>query len=69
MTLPELKAEMERAVAGLVIEQKRLRPRVGSGIFVAGASRFIAGQSALRDAMSHFAHLLFVGLASDLEEQ
>ena len=67
--LRKLQAHVERIVLGAIVEEEGLGPRRGLGFFLARAASFIARETAMGDALHHFVHLLFVGLASDLEQQ
>ena len=62
-------AHVEGIVLGAIVEEEGLGTRSGLGFFLAGAARFIACEAALGDALHHFLHLFFSGLAGDLEKQ
>src|SRR5271156_2712348 len=51
LALAELHAHVEGIVLGAVVEQERLRTRRRLGLFLPRATRFIARQSSLRDAL------------------
>src|SRR5277367_5743039 len=68
LALAEMHAHVEGIVLGAIVEEEGLGPWSGLGFFLTRAASFIAGETALGDALHHFLHLLFSGLASDLQK-
>jgi hypothetical protein len=69
LAFAELEAEVEGVVFGLVVEDEGLGAGRWLGFFLAGAAGFVAGEAAADDALDHFVHFLFGGLAGDLKEE